>query len=199
MKDKKMPNWLITQVELIKTLGGYEKKRSRKKGRVIDYVAEDDKKKKLLRAILNTNSKKRKVGFKTIQEIIVSIEEKGYKEALIVSDNFTVEAKNLIKETEKLDYISKDTYNPYTVIDTLHVIQIKTRELCKSICDKTPKTEKDYLGCHKQGYVKHYTCLVRMISDDSDFHAERGWIDLLYNDIAKLVKIKKDGSEQEEL
>lgn len=63
---------------------------------------------------------------------------------------------------------------------------MKTFELCESICGKAPTTEDECKG-YRNG---KYSCAVRRISDDSEFHAERGWMALVYDDFSKLTEIK---------
>jgi hypothetical protein len=38
----------------------------------------------------------------------------------------------------------------------------------------------------------HYTFNVKLISDNVDFHHEKGWIDFLENDLVKLLAIEKE-------
>jgi len=43
-----------------------------------------------------------------------------------------------------------------------------------------------------KGYVDgHYSCDVRLVSDDASFHLEQGWIGFLEKDLAKLLAMEK--------
>lgn len=57
MKDLMGSNWVETEVELMKTIEGYEKKGSNKKSGSIDYVKKEGEGEKLLRVVLNDKSK----------------------------------------------------------------------------------------------------------------------------------------------
>lgn len=190
MKDLMGSSWLETEVELMKVIEGYEEKVSTKKSGSIDYVAGEGEGEKLLRVILNKKPRGSKASTKTIEDTIGSMKEGGYEEAVIIAEDFTYGAKKLIRETEYLDYISRDQESPHPFTDILYAIQRKTIELCESRCGRAPTTEDECKG-HRHG---KYSCVVRSISDDSDFHAERGWMSLLYSDFSKLVKIKGEST-----
>jgi hypothetical protein len=190
MKDLIGSNWLETEVELMKTIEGYEKKGSTKKSGSIDYVTGEGEGKKLLRVVSNKKPRNSKALTETVKNTIDSLEGGGYEEAVIVAEEFTYGAKKLIRDTEHLDYISRDQASPHSFTEILYAIQRKTIELCESICGKAPTTEDECKG-YRHG---KYSCVVRVISDDSDFHAERGWMSLLYSDFSKLVKIKGEST-----
>ena len=190
MKDLIGSNWLETEVELMKTIEGYEKKGSTKKSDSIDYVTGEGEGKKLLRVVSNKKPRNSKAVMVTVEDTIVAIKEGGYEEAVIIAEDFTYGAKKLIRDTEHLDYISRDNESPHSFMEILYAIQRKTIELCVSICGKAPTTEDE---CKGYSHGKYY-CIVRLISDDSDFHAERGWMSLLYSDFSKLVEIKGEST-----
>jgi hypothetical protein len=188
MKDLIGPHWLETEIELMKTIEGYEKKGSNKKSGIIDYVSDEGE--KLLRVLLNKKPRGSKAITETVKNAIDSMEEGGYEEAFIIAEEFTYGAKKLIRDTERLGYISRDQGSPHSFTDILSAIQSKMIELCESKCGKYPSTEDECKG-YRHG---KYSCVVRKISDDADFHAERGWISLLYSDFSKLIKIKGENT-----
>jgi hypothetical protein len=184
MSDKKMSKWLETELEMMKILEGYDKKDSNQESGSIDYVTGEGEEKKLLRILSNKRSMESKAVTKTITNMIDFLGERKYKHAVIIAEEITYGAKNLIRNTENLDYISPDYVSTHAIADILYAIQKKTIELCDSICGKVPTTEDE---CN--GYIQgKYSCFVRKISDDSDFHAERGWHSLLYSDFSKLIE-----------
>lgn len=194
MKDLMGSRWLETEVELMKTIEGYEKKGSNKKSGIIDYVAGEGEGEKLLRVVLNKKSRESKATMETVKNTMVSMEGGGYKQAFIIAEDFTYGAKKLIRDTEHLDYISRDKESPHSFMEILYAIQRNTIELCESTCGKAPTTEDECKGYSKDGPFRRYNCQVRHISDDADFHAERGWILLLYSDFSKLIKIKGEST-----
>ena len=112
----------------------------------------------------------------------------GYELAIIIAEEFTYGAVKLIREDENLDYISKEDRTPFSTTEILYAIQVKTFKLCESICGKAPTTEDECKG-YRNG---KYSCAVRRISDDADFHYERSWLRLLLNDFYELVNIKEE-------
>jgi hypothetical protein len=189
--DEEDLGWLTNQVELMKTIHGYEKKGPNDDVGGVDYVARDSEVEKLLTVVLDPKLKTSKVDMETIRKMIDSIEEEGYGRAIIIAEDFTYGAKKLIRKTENLDYVSPGLESPYSLYEMVYAIQRKTMELCESICGKTPSMEACG-GLYREGPIKHYTCQVRRVSDDSDFHADMGWKTLLYVDFSKLVKMKEE-------
>ena len=179
-------NWLEVQVELMKAIQGYERKDPRRKVGNIDYVNGDGEEKKLLRVIFPRARSRSKAVARTIDDMVASMDGEGYEEAIIIAEEFTYGAVKLIREDENLDYVSKEDRTPFSTTEILYAIQVKTFELCESICGKAPTTEDECKG-YRNG---KYSCAVRRISDDSEFHAERGWMALVYDDFSKLTEIK---------
>ena len=180
-------NWLEVQVELMKAIQGYERKDPRRKVGDIDYV-NDGEEKKLLRVIFPRARSRSKADHNTIRDMIASMDGEGYEEAIIIAEEFTYGAVKLIREDENLDYVSKEDRTPFSTTEILYAIQVKTFELCESFCGKAPTTEDECKG-YRNG---KYSCAVRRISDDSEFHAERRWLRLLLNDFYELVNIKEE-------
>jgi len=188
MRYKMKSNWLEVQVELMKAIQGYERKDPRRKVGDIDYVNGDGEEKKLLRVIFPRARSKSKADTGTIHDMIAFMDGEGYDEAIIIAEEFTYGAINLIRDTENLDYISEEARTPFSLAEILYAMQKKTFELCESFCGKAPTTEDECKG-HRNG---KYSCAVRRISDDADFHYERSWLRLLLNDFYELVNIKEE-------
>lgn len=179
-------DWLVTQIELLKSLHGYEMEGINDEVGSIDYVASGDgHEKKLLRVIIDPKVNTSKADMDTTRKTIALLEEEDYDEAVILAEEVTYGAKKLIREKKSLSYISPDLKHPRSISELLYAIQEKTWELCKLRCGKVPKTESD---CKR-------SCPVRQISDDADFHAERRWLWLMMNDFSKLVKLQREMNE----
>lgn len=178
-------SWMAIQVELIENIHGYDKKVSNDKINAVDYIKGKGKKKKLVRVIKHRKGS-RSITDK-VKETIETMDEEGYKEAKIITANLTNNAKKLIIEKKNLDFITRDRRTPYSINELYYANQVMADKLCKSICGKAPKTDNDCKGYH-QGKS---SCMVRMISDNADFHAERQWFSMLYDDFSKLLDIKR--------
>ena len=77
-------------------------------------------------------------------------------------------------------------------------------------CDGSGKIQGMYQerGCPMCGGLQlksHYSCPVRLLSDNADFHFERNWMILLQNDLSSLVdmlqssKLKNEGNPDKEI
>ena len=132
MEFKNRSEWLVTHIELLKAIHGYEKDRVNDEIGSVDYVSKGDgDEKKLLRVIIDPKINKSKVFTNTIRKTSDFLESESYDEALILAEEFSPGAKNLIKENEKLRYISSSVKQPYPFYELVYAIQQKTGELCK--------------------------------------------------------------------
>ena len=178
--------WLVNQIELMKTLHGYKLEETNDEIGSIDYVASgDDHGKRLLRVIIDPWLNAGKVDFKKSTKIVESLEKEDYDEVIIMAGEFTEAAKRILRENN-INYTSPNTKPRYSLFELIEAIQRLTHELCISKCGKVPTTEGDCKG-YQDG---EYTCQVRRISDDADFHAERGWQWLLMKDFSKIVTLR---------
>lgn len=180
-------DWQDTQVELLKSLHGFKVAEVNDKIGSVDYVAEtDDEKKKLLRVVVDPGLNASKAYFKTVSKTLEAVEDGNYDEATILAERFTRASKRLARKEENLEYISPDNEH-HSLFELIEAVQDQTRELCEAKCGKFPTRVEDCRG-YQDG---EYTCPVRRLSDDADFHAERGWIDLLMSDFSKLVMLQR--------
>ncbi len=189
MEVESKSDWLVTQIELLKAIHGYEQNGVNDEIGSIDYVASGDgDEKKLLRVIIDHKANRSKANTDTIRTINEFLDKENYDEAVILAKEVTQGAKSLIRGKKNLHYISLGLERPYSISELIYAIQEKSSELCKLRCGKVPKTEKDCNG-YQDG---EYTCPVRRISDDADFHADRKWLKLLMNDFSKLTNLWKE-------
>ena len=155
---------------------------------IVDYVAEnDDEERKLLRVIVDPQFHASKAYFDTTRKTLEAVENGPYDEATIIAQSFTKASKNLVNKEENLEYVSPE-HEPYSLIELIEAIQSQTRELCEARCGGFPKRAEDCKGYQDV----EYTCPVRRVSDDADFHAERGWLKLLMNDFSRLVTLRRE-------
>lgn len=181
-------DWQDTQVELLKAIHGYKLAKVNDDSGCVDYIAEsDDEGKKLLRVIVDPKFYASTAAIKTVEKMKEDLEEGYCEEAILVAGRFTSASKRLLKKEGNLEYVSPKSEH-YTTIELLDAIYKLTRDLCESRCGKFPSSEKDCNG-YQNG---EYSCPVRRISDDADFHAERNWHELLKNDFSRLVKLRRE-------
>ena len=185
-------DWLATQIELLKALHGYVKDGIDDKVGSIDYVAGGDVHgKKLLRVIIDQKADVSRAFTDTVRATIEFLKDEDYDEAVIIAEEFTQGATNLLRNESDLDFISMRQEHQYSISELLEAIQKYSIELCKLRCGNVPESEND---C--QGYRdREYSCSIRRISDDADFHAERRWLQLLINDFSRLIELRRGMSK----
>ena len=181
-------DWQDLQVKLQKTLHGYELAKVNRDTGIVDYIAENNEEgKKLLRVIVDPQFNASKAYMETVTETLDNLEEGYYDEATIIADGFTKASRERIREEEDLEGISNKYKPSYSIVELYEAILKTTKELCEAKCGKFPTREEDCEG-YQDG---EYTCPVRRISDDVDFHVERNWNSLLMNDFSRLVDLRE--------
>lgn len=180
--------WLDTRIELLKTLHGYELRGVNEEVGSVDYVIDcEDTGRRLLRVMVDSKFNASTGNMKSVEKTLGDLEGEKYDEAIIVAEGFTDASESLIMDDKRLELITQDSEH-YSVTDLLDAIERKTRELCEAKCGKFPTSSEDCEGRREGRYV----CDVRRVSDDSDFHAERGWVSLLLNDFDNLIELKRE-------
>jgi len=181
-------SWQDIQVELLKSLHGFEVTDVNEDIGSVDYVAEaGDERRKLLRVMVDGQFSAGTVDMKAVERTLEDLEGGAYDEAILMAEGITSASKEAVMKKENLGYISPGSEH-YSITELLGSIERQTQRLCEAKCGGFPTTAEE---C--KGYVEgRYTCQVRRISDDADFHADMGWPPLLMKDFDKLVKLQRD-------
>ncbi|MDH5437401.1 MAG: restriction endonuclease [Candidatus Bathyarchaeota archaeon] len=178
----------VKKAEVISAVRDYENRRTRRKGRIVDFTVSpsesDDK--ILIRVITEGKSKSGYVGVDTVREMNDILEKRNYDKGILIGKRFTEAAKSEMV-SENIEAIS-ERITPHFKLERLYsAIDSCVRNLCRAKCGRVPIKESD---C--KGYVdSHYSCDVRLTSDNASFHLEQGWIGFLERDLAKLLAIEK--------
>jgi len=178
-------NWQDVQVELLKSLHGYEFKDFSDETGYVDYVAEgEDDERKLLRVVVGPKYYASKAFVKTVEDTLKELEDDEYDEATLVAKSFTSSSKRLVVEEDALEMISpREAFHSTT--EVYGAIQHLVTSLCETKCGGLPKIEEDCEGLVDGEYL----CEVRRVSDDSDFHTRMGWLHMLMNDFSRLSEL----------
>jgi hypothetical protein len=180
-------DWQGVQVELLKTLHGYEFKDLNDEAGYVDYVAKGDNERKLLRVVVGPKHRASKAFVSTVENTLDKIKDDGYAEVTIMAKSFTSSSIRMIGEEDDLDMISPDQ-SLHSTTDVYGAIHNVTASLCEKKCGGLPETEEDCKGL----VDREYRCDVRRVSDDSDFHARMGWLHLLMSDFTRLIGLQGD-------
>ena len=177
------------------------------------------RRKVLIRIVTEPRLDSGKIGKQYVEEMKERLDDSKFEKVILIGKSFTVGAKSDLGG-DGIEFISKDEsivnlMDPAKLYKRIHVL---VDNLCKIQCGRIPKSEKQCKGynpnpsecptCKGTGNIKRkgrkticpdcggktieptYTCDVRVISDNADFHFEKGWVNLLQNDIEQLLKIQ---------
>jgi len=193
MSDELNGEGVVEMAELIMAVSDYKNEEEQKWERGIDIIASpkesDDK--ILMRVITKPNSKSGVIGTTAVREMSEELEREGYDKGFIIGKRFTKDARELMSK-EGIGMASKKirpSFKPQRLYVTIHDY---INHLCRAKCGRVPKEESDCKGYSHS----HYSCKIRLISDNAQLHFERGWTNLLQNDLKQLLAIDKSSGNQ---
>lgn len=180
--------WLDTQVELIKTLhdvrfSGYDDENY-----TADFESKDGED-TIVKVFVNKDGQVEKADLESVKQIVSEYDDTDYGEIIIMAEKYTPSAVDYVNRQDSFTMVTPKTKMNLSILELLSAIQSRTMKLCIRRCGKVPETEDDCEGYEKGKLV----CPVRCISDNADFHAERGWVRQLRIDFENLVKVEKAG------
>jgi len=187
MSDEVSGEELVKKAEVISAVRGYEKRRTRRKEGRVDFTVSPSgsDEKILIRVITEGKAKSGYVGADAVKEMSTFLKKRNYDKGILIGKLFTAVAKSEMKR-ENIEAVS-ERFTRFNLERLYSAIDRCVGNLCKAKCGHVPIKESD---C--KGYVAgHYSCDVRLVSDDASFHLEHGWIGFLERDLAKLLAIEK--------
>jgi hypothetical protein len=178
---------LVKKAEVISAIRDYESTRTRRKEKKVDFTVSPSKSddRILIRVITEPQTRLGCVGVDTVKEMSEVLKKRKYDKGILIGKRFTQAAKREIKR-EGIEAVS-ERITPHFKVERLYlVINSCVENLCRAKCGHVPIKESD---C--EGYVDgHYSCDVRLVSDNASFHFERGWIIFLERDLARLLAMR---------
>ena len=187
LEEKRDPvHPLRLKAEMIMAIRDYENEATRRHKEGIDFVASqagsDDK--ILIRVITKPRSTSGTVGVAVVDEMVDTMKRKDYDKGILISERFSTAAKEEMRR-EDIQIISEDFAPRFEPIEVYSKMREYTESLCKAKCGRVPEKRSDCKG-FSDG---HYTCMIRLISDNASFHFERRWVDLLKKDFKQLISM----------
>ena len=176
----------------------------------------------LIRVIMDSQLKSGAVSVDQARQIKEDISGSGAEKGILFGERFTSEAKKALREEGIEFFSKKKSPLPWMTPTELHErIQSVTDHLCQIKCGRIPRSEEECGGfsrepvrcsfcdgtgnlpthyrsqrcpiCGGRGYrTRAYTCKVRLLSDNADFHLEKNWFFLLKKDLLMLLEILRD-------
>jgi len=182
---------VVEMAELIMAVEDYEREEEQRWEKGIDIIASpfksDDK--ILMRVITKPSSKSGVIGTTAVREMGEELERKDYDKGFLIGKRFTKDARDVMIQ-EGIEMASKKIMPPFEPQRLYVTIHNHINRLCRAKCGHAPKEESDCKG-YSDG---HYSCKIRLISDNAQFHLERGWVNLLQNDLKQFLTIDKSAS-----
>lgn len=144
-----------------------------------DVVADD----KVLVCLVEPRVKSGFVDADDVKRMAKVMRRKNCARGIVVGKRFTEAALEEMK-TCNIQQASDECMPPVAPENLVLKINDCINTLCITKCWATPLQEED---C--KGHLKDKPCRIRSICDDVLFHYERGWIDLLKNDLRQLLSL----------
>jgi hypothetical protein len=175
------------KAELIMVIKDYECEERQRRNEGIDLTASNAKSddKILLRLITEPKSKSGIITVDDVKNMVETMEKENYDKGVIISKRFSKAARREVSQ-EKIQMISEKNMPRFKPQRIYLTIRDCIDDLCKTKCCLIPEKESDCKGYHN-GY---YSCKIRLISDNASFHLERGWTNLLQEDLMQLLAIQ---------
>ncbi len=172
------------KTQLIIALRNYKYLKTEKTADFTDVTACGLSNEKILLRSIETEGKARFVGVDDVKNMIKVMKRQDYDSGVLISKHFT-EAASQEMAKAKIQQVSDDCMSRFDSEKLYVAITNCVNDQCKQKCGKIPLRESD---C--KGHVKGQVCKVKAISADSSFHFEHGWINLMKNDLKKILLLK---------
>lgn len=152
----------------------------------IDFVASDVVLcEKVLLRLIEPQSKSGFVGADDVKNMLKGMKHKDCDKGVLIGKRFTNAATQEMS-VHGIQQVSDGYMPPIKSEDIFLTINNFINNLCRTKCGAVPLKESD---C--KGHLKESNCKIRSISDNAFFHFERGWINLLKNDLRQLLLLNK--------
>ena len=183
--SKKDPN-IKDKAEFLIAVRNLKCKKREKWSDGIDFMTSDviSDEKVFVRAI-EPRSKTRFVGADDVKNMLKVMRRKDCARGIIIGERFT-DAATKEMSLCNIQQVSDEYMPPVKSENIITTINDCVNTLCKTRCGAATPKESD---C--EGRLEESLCRVKSISDDALFHFERGWIDLMKNDLRQLLLLNK--------
>ena len=147
-----------------------------------DLISND----KVLVRVMEPRSKSGFIGADDVKNMLKVMRRKDCNRGIIIGKRFT-DAATQEMSLCNIQQVSDEYMPPVKSENIILTITDCVNTLCRTRCGAIPLKKSDCKGSS----VKERVCRVRSISDDALFHYERGWMDLMKNDLRQLMLINK--------
>jgi len=158
-------DWLDTEVKLVKTLHGVRFSGYDEENCTADFepINGEDT---IVKVFVEKDGRVGKADLESVKQIVSDYDGVDYGEIIIMAERYTPSAVDYVNGQDSFTIVTPSTKMNLGVVELLSAIRYEKGKL---------------------------VCPVRCISDNADFHAERGWVRQLRLDFENLVKVEKTG------
>jgi len=184
MSEKEMS--VEDKAEFLIAVRNYKREKREKWSGGIDFMVSDvTSDEKLLLRLIEPQSNLGFVGADDVKNMLKVMKRKDCDRGVLISKRFT-DAATQEMNLHNIQQVS-DEYMPRIKSENIILtINDCINNLCRTRCGAIPQKESD---C--KGRLKESLCRVRSIGDDALFHYERGWLNLMKNDLRQLLLMNK--------
>ena len=174
------------KAEFLMAVKNYKRENKEKWSGGTDLVASDAiSDGKVLLRLISPQAKSGFVGADDVKNMLKAMKRKDCDRGVLIGKRFT-DAATQEMNVCNIQQISDEYMPPLKSENILLTINDAVDNLCRTKCGATPLKESD---C--KDHLKEDRCRIRSISDDALFHFERGWSNLLKNDLRQLLLLNK--------
>jgi len=185
---------LELKAELVMAIKDYECKERQRWDEGIDFIASDAKSDAtiLLRVVTKPKTKSEVVGVDSVWKMTETMKLENYDKGVLISKRFSAAAKREMSR-KGIQMVSEEFTHLLKPQELYLTIRDYIDDLCQTKCGYIPKKESNCKGKDSNG---HYSCNIRVISDNASFHFELGWIRFLENDLMQLLAVRNSMNSQ---
>ena len=174
------------KAELLVAVRNYKCDKKEKWSEGIDFVASDaNSDEKVLFRSVEPQGRSGFVGADDVKNMWKVMKRKNCVRGVLISKRFT-EAASIEMSLCNIQQVSDLYMPPIHSEKIILTINDCINNLCKTRCGAVALKDSE---C--KGHVKEGRCRVKSISDDASFHFERGWLDLMKNDLRQLLSLSR--------
>jgi len=146
----------------------------------------------LLRVITKPKRKSEVVAVDSVRKMTETMKLENYDKGVLIGKRFSEAAKREMSR-KGIQMVSEEFTHLFKPQELYLTIRDYIDDLCQTKCGYIPKKESDCKGKDSNG---HYSCKIRVISDNASFHFERGWTRFLENDLMQLLAVHNSMNSQ---
>jgi len=172
---------------VIIALRNYKCERKKKRNDGVDYsVVDSSSDEKILMRSMNPKTKAGFVSLDDVKKMLKDMKTQKCDRGVLISNRFTVAAAEEMA-LGKIQQVSDGYMPPASPENIYNTLNDSVSNKCKEMCGAALSRHSECQSWKDDG-----ECRVRTISNNASFHFERGWANLLNEDLRQLLSLPKN-------